>query len=322
LNLEELWSRGGYGTIADRMVRDHPLIGVGIGAYRYLAPDYWRNIFQAQLQLDNAQNWWRHQVAELGILGGSFVLLWSATVVWVLFARTSERRNGLRAWLVRGLLVGLGAISFVGVPTQNPVVLLWFYFLAAWLWVMTPARLPGVGTPRVRSAIWTAAVVAACLYVTGHLLAAQGPLALTERAIRFPREYVSGAYPPEFLPDGTEFRWTDDEARFILPARTEALLVRLWAHHPDITERPVTFTISSPCGQILQRELTDTAPVVIGVLIPPGIPAIDATVRVVRTWSPAEYGASDGRPLGVAVSTDFVDRSLAVTRDYVVYWPC
>jgi hypothetical protein len=321
LNIEELWTRGGYGTIADSMVRDYPLIGVGVGAYRYLAPDYWREIFDAQLQLDNAQNWWRHQAAELGIAGGSLILLWSVTVAWLLFAGAAARRDALRAWTVRGLLAGLAAISLVGVPTQNPVVLLWFYFVVAWLAALAPARPVGNASPRLLKAIWTAAVVFTFIYVTGHLLAAQGPLTVAERAHRFGRDYVVGAYPPEPLPDGGEFRWTDEEARFILAARGNALLIRLWAHHPDIGEHPVTFTIASRCGQVLQRELRSAAPIVIGVLVPADVLAVDASIRVSHTWTPAEGGGSDTRRLGIAVSTDVVDPELAMTRDYVVVWP-
>src|SRR5438128_6397476 len=62
-SVRELWSRGGYGTVATRMVRDYPLTGVGVGSFNWMAPDYWREMANDKLPFDNAQNWWRHQVA-------------------------------------------------------------------------------------------------------------------------------------------------------------------------------------------------------------------------------------------------------------------
>ena len=78
-----LWSRGGYGTVALRMIRDYPLVGVGVGSFNWLAPDYWRVLSNDKLPFDNAQNWWRHQVAELGIIGGLPLLAWSVLVAWL-----------------------------------------------------------------------------------------------------------------------------------------------------------------------------------------------------------------------------------------------
>ena len=68
--LGELWSRGGYGTAALMMIREHPLAGVGLSAYHVLVPDY-RMLVGQTMPFDNAQNWWRHHAAELGILGGA-----------------------------------------------------------------------------------------------------------------------------------------------------------------------------------------------------------------------------------------------------------
>src|SRR5262245_52883199 len=79
--VRELWTRGGYGSVATRMVRDYPLTGVGIGSFNWLAPDYWRQIANDKLPFDNAQNWWRHQVAELGLIASLPILFWSVWMV-------------------------------------------------------------------------------------------------------------------------------------------------------------------------------------------------------------------------------------------------
>ena len=66
----DLWERDGYGLAAMRAVAEHPWTGVGIGAFALLAPE---RLFHLEtgglIPADNAQNWWRHQIAELGFIG-------------------------------------------------------------------------------------------------------------------------------------------------------------------------------------------------------------------------------------------------------------
>ena len=68
--LRYIWERESYGTAAIQMVRDSPLVGIGVGTYHMLVPDYAQALVGASLPPDNAQNWVRHQLAELGVLGG------------------------------------------------------------------------------------------------------------------------------------------------------------------------------------------------------------------------------------------------------------
>ena len=320
--LVSLWDREGYGTVALRMLREYPLTGVGVGAYRYLAPDYWRVIDNDQLALDNAQNWWRHQAAELGLLGGAFILLWSGVIGWRVISGRSRPGHALDTWTTRSLIVGLGACSLFGMPTQNPVVLLLFFLLVAWTDTQFVPAAVGDGSPRWMRAGWIAAVTMAVAYAGAHVVLAAGPLSVPQRAQQFHREYVVGAYAPEPLPGANLFRWTDDESRFLLPARTSWLVVRLWAHHPDIRERPVTVTLTPPCGEPFSVRLMSSAAVSVGIRLPSGLETFDAVVRVSRTWSPAEQGAEDPRQIGAGVTTDFVtDRQLVFSQDYAVEWP-
>jgi hypothetical protein len=140
--LAALWNRGGYGPIAVRMTREFPLTGVGVGSYRILAPDYWRAMANDSLPLDNAQNWWRHQVAELGVFGGALIIAFSVLVGWRVVAGREGDPDVASASTVRGLLLGLGATSLFGMPTQNPLVLYWLLALVAWFaWLVPdPAR--------------------------------------------------------------------------------------------------------------------------------------------------------------------------------------
>ncbi|MEQ1730125.1 MAG: hypothetical protein ABL982_17290, partial [Vicinamibacterales bacterium] len=68
-----LWDRDGYGPSAVRMIQAYPWTGVGVGMFHSLASSFAGNRL---LPPDNAQNWLRHQVAELGLLGSAPWLLW------------------------------------------------------------------------------------------------------------------------------------------------------------------------------------------------------------------------------------------------------
>jgi hypothetical protein len=322
LSVESLWSRGGYGTVGMQMVREYPLTGVGAGGYRYLAPDYWRATADEQLALDNAQNWWRHQLAELGLSGAALILLWSVVVAAQTLAGGVRDGRPVTAWTMRALVAGIGVVSLVGMPTQNPVALLAFFLLVAWMnrVVLPVPRAVPAGWIRVG---WAAAAVGAIGYVAAHAVLATGPLSVSARAIRFDREYVQGAYAPEPAPGGGQFRWTDEEARLLLPARTPWLVVRLWAHHPDIAEHPVEVTLSGPCGVVFKQPLQSTTPIALGISLPTGLETVDAAIKVSRTWRPSEQGSGDPRRLGIAVGAEFVaDRQLAFSQDYSVEWTC
>ena len=320
--IASLWHRGGYGSIAMRIVAEYPFTGVGAGAFRYLAPDYWRAMEDKQLEPDNAQNWWRHQAAELGLIGGITVLLWSVVLAWHVVTKPARSTKVLPGWTVRGLLAGVGVCSLVGMPTQNPLVLLWFFFLVAWLVAITGP--PGAHAWAHRAWIrrgWIVVTILAVVYAGGELILARGSLDVAERAKRFGREYVRGAYEVEEAPGVRAFRWTGAESRFILPVRSRSLVLRLWAQHPHIAQLPVVVAIEGSCGVLFQHELRSTRPIAIGIAVPEDVDTIDAVIRVSRTWQPSDHSGGDTRHLGVAVVTDFeTDPAAANAQDYAVEW--
>jgi hypothetical protein len=296
-----VFMRAPYGPVAHDIIRDYPIAGVGLGMYQHLAADYWRKEADQELPFDNAQNWWRHQAAELGLLGGLPLFAWSAVLAWqVLFGRSRADRL-FEATLVRGLLLALGVCSIVQVPTQTPVVLLWFFVFVAWL----PRLLAGTPTPAPRGS-HVAALGLALAYAASHVVLARGPLAVAERARTFSRPYVVGAYAPEVTEGGSTFRWTRGEARFIWPARTPWFVIDLWASHPDIAQQPVTVSVTTPCQTLLEWTFTGPERLSLGLMLPAGQTSIDATIRVSRTWQPSATGDPDTRNLGVGVSADAV----------------
>jgi len=310
--LSDLWNRGGYGTIAVQMIRDTPWTGVGPGMYHVIAPDYWRVGRSMTLAFDNAQNWWRHQAAELGALGAAPVLAWSALLVAGL-AFAAPRTGREDAYVPRAQLLGLGLASLLGMPTQSPVVLLWFFALVAW-WSasskgpLADGRLPARAAPAV-ALILTAMVL---LHAAGTAVLARGWLRVPERATRTQREYVQGAYAPEPLAGSTLFRWTGRVAHFSWTGPTRWLMVRLWVQHPDAASSPVRVTLSTRCQTLVDEEFRSSAPVSIGIELPEGSGTLQATMESSRTWQPAPEGSGDSRQLGAAIVAEFLHSPEAV----------
>lgn len=321
-----LWDRFGYGSVAMRMLVEYPFTGVGIGGFHIIAPDYWHRMTSELMPFDNAQNWWRHQAAELGVLGGLPLLLWSLLVVQLVVMRRGVEGRRLEASVPRGLLLGIGIVSLLGVPTQNAFVLLWFFLAVAWLWATTDSGAASVPVPaRRRRLAWGTVTALAVAYAGAHLALAVGPLSVMARAQRADREYVTGAYSIEHLPNYQgDFLWTGQDARFVLPVKHHPLIIRLWASHPDIAATPVRVTLSAPCGVIFDTTLTTGAPVDLGLTLPESMEVINLDVAVSRTWQPSAYDrkSADARHLGVAFQTLFNGRDPLFATTHQVNWPC
>jgi hypothetical protein len=96
----------------------------------------------------------------------------------------------------------------------------------------------------------------------------------------------------------------------------------MWAHHPDIRERPVDVQLSTACGVVFDGTLRSDQPISLGIVVPEGVAGLDMVVTASRTWVPAEHGGQDRRRLGVAVSTEVLGGPAEVlARDYAVEWP-
>ena len=310
----DLWSRGGYGTVATRMIRDYPLTGVGIGSFNWMAVDYWREMANERLPFDNAQNWWRHQVVELGIVGSLPVILWSILVAWLVLTRRTPPQNRIEAATLRGLLIGVGITSLVGVPVQNAIVLLIFFYLVARFEHLTNPRPANLRTPNhpIPTAAWIAGLILAISYAGAQLVLARGPLKPLTRAEHTNRDYIIGTYPGESLPQGS-FRWTKKRAAFALAVPSRYLVVRFHVEHPDIGTRPVKVRIATDCQMLVDEFLTDHDVNGRNLEIPPDQTRIVFNTEVSRTWRPSDVGKADTRELGLAVEPDFVGTPAVVS---------
>ena len=302
--LTELWTRGGYGAAALMMVRDHPLAGVGLGAYHVLVPDY--RVFVGQtMPFDNAQNWWRHQAAELGLLGGVMLFAWSAVLMWKVLAGKTAPGQAFTSMAVRGLLVGLGLCSLLGMPTQSPLVMLWFMLLVAWLTVaISNADVPQLHRHGVM--VCSAAAVLSVAYAMTHVVVGLGSLSVPARAAASDRPLVTGTYSPEDGPDG-EFRWTRRVANFYWPVVDRYILLKLAAPQPDVATHPVQLTVSSPCGLLISLPVTSPEGTTLGLAVPKGQKMVHLTIAVSRTFRPSDFGGEDTRRLGAMAAWEFSD---------------
>jgi hypothetical protein len=208
-------------------------------------------------------------------------------------------------------------------PTQNPLVMMWFLYLAAWLASLGQPSHRSLHWPSAARLGWPVAATLAVFYAGGHLVLARSSLSVAERAVRAHRDYAVGTYAPESTPGGGEFRWTRADARISLRTRSRVAVLRSWVAHPDAAVRPVTLRIATPCQEILVEELHNERLVSLALELPDDGPLVLLT-HVSRTWRPSDYGEIDTRELGAGLTVDFVD-SLATASDIdrrVQIMPC
>jgi hypothetical protein len=252
------------------------------------------------------------------------VLVWSAVIAWMTLAGRGLRpRADTGVW--RGLLLGLGLVSLIGMPTQDPVVLVWFFALAALLAAGRPATASAVPPGRLRAG-WVVVAVLAVAYAAAHAALATTSLSVEARALRASRDHAVGLFAPEPDPEGGQFRWTAQHAELLLAPRTRWLVLRTWVAHPDVTEAPVGVRLATPCQVLLDEQLRDSTPVDLALVWPGGPTSLQIRIDVSRTWSPSgDEGNDDSRVLGAALETAFVDsdeEATAAAGRRVTLEPC
>jgi hypothetical protein len=243
----ELWNRlGPFGSASLRMVRDSPIVGVGTGTFEILHPDYAYVVTDGATRshFDNAQSWYRHRLAELGILGSLGWITW--LVVFGAFVwRAAPSREGLtEATGVKAALIALAVISIVSMPTRNTFVALTFWVFAFWLVNTTAApsesgRLAGLAQKR---GAWIAVWALAIVFAGGTAWVAHNQLRPPHRALMADWNYVNGISRPVATPEGRRlFARKDGVAVF--GARPGYLRLVFQLPHEDAEADPVRVRI-------------------------------------------------------------------------------
>lgn len=292
-----LWNRDGYGPAASRMFEEHPVVGAGVGAFHSLVLDYsrWMNP-SGGVGSDNAQNWARHLLAELGVLGSLGALVFAA-ILAVSFVSPLPRGSRIEGWLVASALAGLGAASLMGVPTQHAFALIVFWTFAFWHQVI---RMPDAsGEPRITSPlVWSLLIALATAFTAGTVVTARDELRVSHRAVRFGWPYLRGFHGLETGEGG--FRWTRQRAKAVIAAQPGYLKLSYFVHHGDAAANPVRVAISVEGRQVVDEEIRDPHARTIFVPVAPNLRSVTIETSVSRPWFPPHEGGR--RELGLGLS--------------------
>jgi hypothetical protein len=299
----EMWNRNSYGMVATHLIREFPLFGVGLGSFHGVVSLYYFLLTGGYLFPDNAQNWYRHQLVEDGLIGSVGWILWVVLFGWFVLSARAPQATRFAATTVKGTLVALAAVSLVGMPTQNAAVTFTLWTLAFWYLALVgvPGRhaLPDTLGTRTWLAIWT--IVA--LSVSGTAYTAWYRLRLPQRAEAGGTSYQYGFYNDE--PD-SDVRWTAGKAVdvFEIVHRNEDRYLKLdiGAVAPDADQRPVEVKVWRDDDLVARLRRHSGVLATRYVCVPPGRKMMRMQVEVSRTWRPSDYGhGADQRELGVAI---------------------
>jgi len=293
--VENLWTRNGYGTAAVEMIRRFPWFGVGVGSFQTMLPEF------ARLPPDNAQNWYRHQLAELGLVGSLGWVAWSLS-----FGRFVLTRRPGMSWTTRialGTLVAFAAISFVGMPGQEVIVSITFWTFA-FLFVSIVGRPPD---GRAGARQWGLVAAVVVVFVAGSLRAAQTTLRPPLRAQRLGTPYQYGFHPVE--PDGAGGvqRWTRQRAVAVIEPTGDLMELTVSVNHLDIKQRPVDVRVWVNQELAVDTRLVSIEPRRRLIAVPREPPRLFLETWVSRVVKPTDFAGSDARELGLLVSWKFVE---------------
>lgn len=306
---KEMWNRNNYGAVATIMIREHPMVGVGPGSFYILLPDYSSAVGSPFLiPRDNAQNWYRHQFAEFGLLGSIGWISWTVMFGWFVLVCVTSPRERLSVGVLKGALVALALVSLVGMPTQNTAVAMTLWTLAYWV---SALAVPGQVAPSdhvtLGKGVWVGIIAVLCLFIGGTVYAAQHELRVARRAARADWRYSYGFYAPEQGADGREFRWARQRAVVVLPATTSWMRLTVAVNHSDLARKPVDVHVWCDERVVLTATLRTPEPITEYVQLPDGDRRIVLETWVSRVVRPRDFGGADPRELGLMVEWNFVD---------------
>jgi hypothetical protein len=228
----EMWTRFDYGTAAHLIIAEHPATGAGIGAFHVVFNDFLHRETGRTRAPDNAQNWWRHQLAELGVLGALPSLVISVLLVALIWRGGPYVEPVGSTTVLRMVLIGVGIASLLGVPTQHPAS--WISFATLMFWLLALSEDPSqAATPATDKRWWGAAIALAVVVAAGQAVTARGDLRVPARALWTGVPFKYGFSAPEGVSQHGELRWAARHAVEVLPVKGAWLELAIWAPGPD-----------------------------------------------------------------------------------------
>ncbi len=289
----ELWNRNGYGAIGTAVISDFPVFGVGVGGFHAMQADFARRHGLPILPPDNTQNWYRQQVAELGIAGSVAWIWWAVLFGFFVLGRSN---NEPHARVARGMVLAFAVISLVGIPGQEVPAAITFWLAAFWYVFLVDPHRPSESTMSGRE--WTAVLAVVGLFAAGTMWMATTSLRVPVRAQRIGWPYSYGFYQPETGTFGPGPGWTGRRAVWVFEAPLEWIAVTISADYRSlrgsgfpgasghVLTRPSDVQVWCNGALLLSARLTTTAP-------------ITKVVRVAgrHRWAFLESAVSRGVPL-------------------------
>jgi O-antigen ligase len=302
--LTTLWDRDTYGSASTRAIRETPWVGVGVGAFTLMSMDFVRANGGPEVPFDNAQNWLRHQIAELGVIGSAGWFLWIGLFAVTLLRARASPGTAVPAGSIKGALLGLAAASMLGVPSVSPSITLTFWTFAFWfLRLIVQPEGEESRTPRLLArpaAAWAAVGAVVFTYTIGTIYVGRHAFSVPARAQRFGWNYNYGFYDPE-IGEGKVFRWARQSAVIVVPVEGRAFNLRVWTQDPAVTRRPVKARVWIDNELVIDETLTSSKPIARRIPLRADEKRMMLRTWVDRTWSPGVQGSHDARELGLAV---------------------
>jgi O-antigen ligase len=318
--LQTLSDRNGYGLVAMDMIRQFPFFGVGVGSFNLLVRDHYylmtgvRTLFP-----DNAQNWYRHQLAELGLVGSVGWMLWVVSFGWFVLSTTAPSPRKFSTTVVRGLLAGIALISLVGMPTLNVAMAITFWTLAFWcvgLSEVPTAALPSESANRNEGLLaghsnkWTWLVVWSIVAASigGTAYTARHRLRIAQLAVDVGFPYHYGFSEPERVDLANPSTvWASRHAVAVLLPPTRWVKLTLSVDSLNIAKGPVDVELWCAGQLVVATKVGGVQPMTHYVHLSEGAMRLMVETRVGRSVRPADFGMKDTRELGLLIGWEFVD---------------
>jgi hypothetical protein len=301
--VREMWNRNGYGEAATALIAEHPATGLGIGLFNLSGAAHSRAAGGA-LPPDNAQNWWRHHIAELGFMGAAGLLIWTALFLAFLARSGGVGPRRARAAALKGALVGFGLTSLVGMPAQSLPVTMTFWTFVFWYTRLVTESAHESPDGELSAPLWVLLLGLVGVYASTVLVEARGSARPAMRAAVGEWRYTYGVYAPRVSgPDGETRRWTERHGVAVVPNETGWMILTVRAEHPDLRDRPVRATVDVNGERVIDMRLHNRASV-IRALNTGSASRVILEARVDRTWRLPD--AAPGQPeVGLSLSWRF-----------------
>ena len=257
----EFWNRfGPFGTASVRMVKDSPAVGIGPGTFETLYPDYAYVVSNGATRshFDNAQSWYRHQLAELGLVGSLGWLVWGALFAAFVWRSAPARAGIVEGTGVKAAIFALAVMSLVSMPTRNPFVSVSFWVFVFWLVKIegAPAGPRALAQWSERAAGWTGMWLLAVVFVAATAWVGYTELRPPHRAMMADWDYVNGVSRPVGTAGGVR-RYTQEHGVAVFYAVPGAYLkLGFQVAHRDAATAPVRVKIFQGESQVAHFVIT------------------------------------------------------------------